>query len=180
MKQLAEFTIPFLGLKQGEHLFEFEIDDTFFQNFEYEEFNAVSVHAVAKLLKKSNGLELDFSIQGYVNVNCDLTNEPYDQPINGEHYLVVNFGESFNDEEDALLILPHGSYEVNIQQYFYELIILSVPAKRVHPGIEDGTLDSDILEKLKELSPKIPGEQETTESTDPRWDQLKKLLTDKQ
>lgn len=179
MKQLAEFTIPFLGLKQGEHLFEFEIDDTFFQNFEYEEFNAVSVHAVAKLLKKSNGLELDFSIQGYVNVNCDLTNEPYDQPINGEHYLVVNFGESFNDEEDALLILPHGSYEVNIQQYFYELIILSVPAKRVHPD-RRRHIRFGYIRKLKELSPKIPGEQETTESTDPRWDQLKKLLTDKQ
>lgn len=180
MKQLAAFTIPFVGLKQGEHLFEFEIDDTFFQNFEYEEFNAVSVRAEAKLLKKSNGLEFDFSINGFVNVNCDLTNEPYNQPVSGEYHLVVNFGESYNDDEDALLILPHGSYEINIQQYFYELIVLSVPVKRIHPGIEDGTLNSDILEKLKELSPKNPEAQETKESTDPRWDQLKKLLTDKQ
>jgi uncharacterized metal-binding protein YceD (DUF177 family) len=180
MKQLAAFTIPFVGLKQGEHLFEFEIDDKFFQHFEYEEFNAVRVQGTAKMLKKSNGLEFEFNIQGSVNVQCDLTNEPYDQHITGIHHLVVNFGEAYNDEDDSLLVLPHQAYEVNIQQYFYELIILSVPIKRVHPGVLDGTLHSDILDKLKELSPQLPDEDQAKESTDPRWDQLKKLLTDKQ
>ena len=43
--------------------------------------------------------------------------------------------------------------EVNIQQYIYESIVLSLPAKRVHPGVKDGTLKSEILEKLEELSP---------------------------
>jgi hypothetical protein len=55
-----------------------------------------------------------------------------------------------------------------------------MPAKKVHPGIEDGTLQSDILIKLKELSPlESKTEENNTEDTDPRWDTLKKLLTDK-
>ena len=54
-----------------------------------------------------------------------------------------------------------------------------MPIKKVHPGIEDGSLDSDILKKLKELSPKEKTEDKNTEETDPRWDTLKKLLTDK-
>jgi uncharacterized metal-binding protein YceD (DUF177 family) len=55
------------------------------------------------------------------------------------------------------------------------MVILSVPAKKVHPGIKNGTLSSDILERLKELQ---PGENKS-KHTDPRWDTLKKLLTDK-
>lgn len=179
MKQLKEYAIPFVGLKQGEHHFEFKIDNKFFSHFEYDEFNDVNVDAKALLTKKSNALEFHFTVEGYVNVNCDISNEPYNQKIKGNHHLVVNFGDEFNDEDEALLIVPHGTYEINIQQYIYELIILSLPAKRIHPGVEDGTLKSEILEKLKELTPKVTEENTSNNDIDPRWDELKKLLTDK-
>ena len=64
----------------------------------------------------------------------------------------------------------------------YESLVLAMPARRIHPGIEDGTLKSDILIKLEELSLKqenINNSSEEDEATDPRWDLLKKLLTDK-
>ncbi|WP_067145429.1 YceD family protein [Pseudotamlana agarivorans] len=181
MKSLKEFTIPFVGLKIGKHHFEYEIEQSFFEHFEYEDFNDVKVHVDLVLEKKSTLLELHFKISGWVNVHCDLTNEPYNQDIENDFDLVVKFGDEFNDENIDLLILPHGSYEVNIQQYIYELIILAVPIKRIHPGVEDGTLDSEILKKLEELSPKLK-EDETKvelEDIDPRWNTLKKLLTDK-
>ncbi len=114
-----------------------------------------------------------------VNVNCDLSNEPYDQKIKGSLQLVVKFGQEFNDENEDILIIPHGEYEINIAQYIYELIVLSVPSKLIHPGVKDGTLKSDILEKLEELSPKDLDEKENSEEIDPRWNKLKKLLTDK-
>ena len=59
------------------------------------------------------------------------------------------------------------------------MIILAVPVKRVHPGIKDGSLNSDILKKLEELSPKLKETKEKEEDIDPRWNTLKKLLTDK-
>jgi len=180
MKPLKEFTIPYVGLKIGKHNFDYQIDKKFFEYFEYEDFNNVNVRADLVFEKKTTLLELHFKISGSVNVNCDLTNEPYDQDINGEFDLVVKFGEDYNDDFEDILILPHGEYEINVAQYIYELIILSMPAKRIHPGVEDGTLDSDILEKLEELSPKNLDDKETTsEETDPRWNTLKKLLTDK-
>jgi hypothetical protein len=43
--------------------------------------------------------------------------------------------------------------------------------------VEDGSLKSDILDKLEELQPKE--NTKSSEKTDPRWDDLKKLLTDK-
>jgi uncharacterized metal-binding protein YceD (DUF177 family) len=179
MKPLKEFTIPFVGLKLAKHHFEFKIEQAFFEYFEYNEFNDVNVDVNLQFEKKSTLLELNFKISGFVNVNCDLTNEPYNQPITNEFDLVVKFGDEYNDEYEDILIVPHGTYEINIQQYIYELIILAVPIKRVHPGVKDGTLDSDILKKLEELSPKLKEEKEKEEDIDPRWNTLKKLLTDK-
>ena len=179
MKLLKEFTIPFVGLKLGKHHFDYLIDNAFFEHFEYEEFNKTSIKVDVSLEKKTTLLELEFEISGTVNINCDLTNEAFNQEISDQFNLVVNFGEEFNDENIDLLIIPHGEYEINIQQYIYELIILSVPAKRIHPGVEDGTLDSDILKKLEELSPGLKEKKEAKEETDPRWNTLKKLLTDK-
>ena len=180
MKPLKEFTIPFVGLKIASHHFEYKIEKTFFDYFEYEDFNDVNADVKVVLDKKTTLMELHFKISGIVNINCDLTNESYDQKIKNEFDLVVKFGDAYNDEDTDILILPHGAYEINIQQYIYELIILAVPIKRVHPGVKDGTLNSDILKKLEELSPKLEKEKEKNEEDiDPRWNTLKKLLTDK-
>ena len=179
MKELKEFTIPFVGLKLGEHRFDFKIDKSFFENFEYEEFNSVDIKLDVLLNKKNTMLEFTMAFEGFVNVNCDITNEPFNLKIEGDFHFVVKFGEEFNDENEALITIPHGSYEFNIQQYIYESIVLAIPTRRIHPGIEDGTLKSDILNKLEELRPTLNDILEEGETTDPRWDELKKLLTDK-
>ncbi|QIE59859.1 DUF177 domain-containing protein [Rasiella rasia] len=180
MRELKEFTIPFVGLKLGQHSFHFEIANTFFEHFEYDEFNTARINLTALLDKKTTLLEFTLSYDGIVNVPCDITNEAFDQEVSGSYHFVVKFGETFNDENEDLLIIPHGSYEVNIQQYIYESIILSLPSRFIHPGIEDGSLQSDILDKLEELSPKqLKDTAEEGAELDPRWDELKKLLTDK-
>ena len=179
MKALKAYIIPFIGLKVGEHHFHYQIDNKFFQDFEYNEFSAVNIKIDLKLEKKTTFLELYFSASGVINVNCDITNEPYDQDINDKFKLVIKFGDEYNDDNEDILIVTHGEYEINVSQYIYELIVLAVPVKRIHPGIEDGTLQSDILSKLEELSPSEDHKTKSSEDIDPRWNNLKKLLTDK-
>jgi len=168
-----EFTIPFSGLKLGRHHFDFQIDSSFFDAFDYGEFNSADVKVVVELDKMSTVMEFEMRAEGIVNVACDLTNEPYNQPLSGSLKLVVKFGDDYNDEDDEILVLPHGEYQVNIAQYVYEMIVLAVPSKRVHPGVKDGTLNSDVLVKLEELQPKAEKEEQT--NIDPRWDALRKL-----
>ncbi len=176
MKQ-KEFVIPFSGLKQGKHEYKFVINNEFFESFEYDEFNSANIDLHVILNKTSTMMELDFSASGVVNVNCDTTNEPYNQSVSSVLRLLVKFGEEFNNEDDEILILPHGDHQMNIAQYIYEMLVLAVPQKRVHPGIADGTLKSEALDKLEELQPKEV--RENNEENDPRWDELKKLLTGK-
>jgi hypothetical protein len=154
MKQ-KEFNIPFSGLKQGKHEFDYKIENKFFESFGYDEFN-------------------DAKIDLHVG---DTSREPYDQKFSGTLELVVKFGDEYNDENDEILVIPHSDHQLNIAQFVYEMLVLAVPQKRVHPGVLDGTLKSEALIKLEELSPKE--ERDNKEDNDPRWDELKKLKTDK-
>ena len=134
------------------------------------------------LEKKTTFMEFTLSYTGDVDVNCDVTNEPFKEAVAGSYHFIVKFGDDFNNENEDLYIIPHGSYQVNIQQFIYESIILNLPSRRVHPGVEDGTLQSDILDKLEALSPKAPKEDIDASQQgpiDPRWDSLKKLLNEK-
>jgi uncharacterized metal-binding protein YceD (DUF177 family) len=179
MKQLNEFLIPFIGLKLGKHQFEYQISKSFFEGFDFEDFEDSQVKVNVVLEKKSTFMELTFKHKGTVNVPCDLTGEFFDLPIKGKIKVVVQFGEQFNNDNEELLILPHGEHQIDIQQYIYEMIVLSVPQKKAHPGIKDGTLQTPALDKLKELSLKEQKQSTQEEEIDPRWDKLKKLLTDK-
>ena len=180
MKVTNEFLIPFIGLKLGKHQFEFEIKKAFFDKFDYHEYEDCDIKVNVVLEKKSTMLELAFKHKGTVNVPCDLTSEDFDLPIKGKMNLIVRFGEAFNNDNEELLILPHGEFEIDIAQYIYEMIVLSVPLRRVHPGIKDGSLKTEALTKLKELAVKEKKEEKKEEENiDPRWDKLKQLLTDK-
>ncbi|MEM8522876.1 DUF177 domain-containing protein [Flavobacterium sp. PL12] len=180
MKNTKEYLIPFIGLKPGKHHFEYQITNEFFEIFDYSEYQDSNIKVNVVLEKKSTLLELDFVHKGSVNVPCDLTSEDFDLPIKGKMKLIVRFGEEFNNENEELLILPHGEFEVDIAQYIYEMIVLSVPLRRVHPGVKDGSLKTEALTKLNELKVKEDKKEiKKEENIDPRWDKLKQLLTDK-
>jgi uncharacterized metal-binding protein YceD (DUF177 family) len=180
MEKTKEFLIPFIGLKLGKHHFEYQVNNAFFENFDYQEFNSSDIKVNVVLEKKGTMLELAFKHKGTVNVPCDMTNEEFDLPIKGSMKLIVRFGDTFNNDNEELLILPHGEFEIDIAQYVYEMIVLSVPLKRIHPGVKDGSLNTEALAKLKELSVKeLKKENKEEENIDPRWDKLKQLLTDK-
>ena len=183
MNKIKEFLIPFAGLKLGKHQFEYQISNAFFEIFDYDEFKNSNIKVNVVLEKKSTMLELAFKHKGTVNVPCDMTNEDFDLPIIGNMKLIVRFGEVFNNDNEELLILPHGEFQIDIAQYIYEMIVLSVPLRRIHPGIKDGSLNTEALTKLKELTikelKKENKEKQKQENIDPRWDKLKQLLTDK-
>lgn len=178
MKDLKDFNIPFIGLKLGSHLFEYKIDNTFFEAFNFDEYFDTLISATVNFVKKTTLLEIDIHVDGIVNVPCDTTNIAFDQKVDGTLHLVVKFGPEYNDDNEDILILPHEEYQVNIAQYIYELIVLSVPSKRIHPKVLDGTMQSATLDKLNELQITTEKTVEDTE-TDPRWDKLKNLITEK-
>ena len=74
---------------------------------------------------------------GLANVNCDVTNEAFDLTLNATSNLVVKFGEVFNNEDYEILVLPHGEHKINLEQYIFELIVLSLPCSDYYKIHED-------------------------------------------
>ncbi len=173
MDALHDYIIPFVGLKLGKHTFTYHIDSKFFDYFQYDDFNVIDCEVTLSFDKKPRLFELSFDIKGFAMLRCDLSNEVFKEEIDTYLDLIVNFGDAYNNENEEVLILPHGEFQLNVAQYIYEAIVLALPVKRVHPGIEDGTLQSDVLDKLKEF------EVKENKTTDPRWDKLNDLLTPK-
>jgi len=127
MKDLKEFNIHFVGLKEGSHLFNYEIDNTFFEAFNYDDFLSSSIKIELNFIKKSTHFELEFSATGHVTIPCDTTNEPFDLAVNPAISLVVKFGPEFNDDNEDVLIITYDANKIDISQYIYEMIVLAIP-----------------------------------------------------
>ncbi len=177
MKDLKAFDIKFLGLKLGEHSFDFQLNDEFFDLFGYDEFENARITARVGLVKKENSLEFTLITEGQVIIPCDITNEPFDLPVANEIRLVVKFGDEYDDSNEDLLIIPHGEHTVNIGQYLYEAVVLSIPLKRISPAVENGEKGQEILAQLERYEEQRTSDRiDEDDQVDPRWEQLKKLL----
>ena len=176
MKDLKQFNIRYVGLKNESHLFEYQIDNTFFEAYNFDEFFESNINVSLTLEKKSTLMNLFFTASGSINIACDVSGEAFDQEMKAALSLIVNFGEEFNDENEEILILPYTEFQLNIAKYIYEMIVLAIPTRRIHPQVVDGTMESEALKKLETLRVK---EKNTTDNVDPRWDKLKNLITEK-
>ena len=164
--------IKFSGLKEGIHFFSYELGNKFFKNFDYFDFLDAKIFAKLELEKQSTLLNLKFSFNGEIEVQCDVSMESFNLELDTEYGVVVKFKDDIISTDDKVIFMPAGSHSIDVSHLIYESIILAVPQKKVHPGIENGSLKSEIVEKLEALKPK----KNFKEKTDPRWDKLKDLL----
>ena len=174
MNQRSKYGIVYQGLSEGKHEFEFDVDDKFFEALEYSEIKKGKLKAQVVLNKKPTFLELDFRIDGYVELMCDRCLEDYKQPVSFEGTLYVKFTDKDVEFDEDVMCLSPSENELDISHYIYESINLSIPLKRVHPDDENGdaTCDPEMLEKLNNY--KV--EESAEESVDPRWEGLRNLM----
>jgi uncharacterized protein len=168
----GSITIAFSGLKEGHHIFDFEIDDKFFESFEESEIKEGSLIAVVDLEKRPTHLDLSVTIKGEVRVCCDRCLETFPFPMECTNRLLIKFGSSMGDDDPDIISMPADEHELDLKQHLYEYIHLALPIKRVHPDDENGvsTCNPAMLNKLKEH---IIDEEA---DNDPRWDELRKLM----
>lgn len=173
MSTRKDHIIQFVGLSIGSHEFEFDINDTFFEHLDYSEIKQGNISIVLTLLKQSTMMVLHFEISGTVKQDCDRCTAPLDLPINGNYKLIIKVGGSdTGNEDDDIITIAANEHELDLSQYIYEYIALSLPIKRVHPDNKKGesTCDKKMLKKLEHFLL-----EEEKEETDPRWNGLKNI-----
>jgi uncharacterized metal-binding protein YceD (DUF177 family) len=169
-KKKQRLLIPFSSLKEGKHEFDFTIGAEFFEQYEQSLVEVADVSIEVDFEKKKNLLELDITFEGKVESSCDRCMDPLSIAIEGEEFLIVKFGDKESDDEHIMYI-PESAFELDFSDQVYELINLSMPAKREHE--DEANCNQEMLKKLREYS--AARESEDEEEIDPRWAALNKL-----
>lgn len=173
MNASERLIIPFRGLNDGKHEFEFSLNDNFFQALDYSEFEKGNIQVNVLLDKKSTHLLLEIDFEGHVNVMCDRCLDMFDLEVTDHNTLIVKFsGNPDEDANDEIMIISPDEYELDITHYIYESVCLSLPYHRYHPenGKGKSGCNKEMMKKLREL-----GTVQTESEPDPRWEKLKNL-----
>lgn len=172
MDRMDKYSIPFAGLAKGNHPFEFEIDDQFFELFENSVIHKARVHVEIDFNKAETLLTLTFRLKGYITQTCDRCLEEFDIPLDSTEELLVRFGTPGVGETDDIIVIPHGEYVLDVAQHIYDYISLMVPIRVAHPDDDEGNpkCNPEFLSRLLNVK-----EQEQKNTGDPRWEILKNL-----
>ena len=166
METKHQYKIPFVGLKEGKHLFEFTAGKLFFEEYQYILVDNVSLEATVELEKLSTMMAMVIKTQATYITQCDMCGDNIQSEASSENKLFIKFGEGESTDENILL-LDQSEYEINVAELLFEFFVTSVPAKHKHPK---GKCNQEVLAKLETY--KV---NETPEESNPMWDKLKEL-----
>ncbi|TXC85182.1 YceD family protein [Luteibaculum oceani] len=168
MDVLTEFKVPYLGLKDGLHQFEFKIGKAFFVAFDNLEVESADIELVIELDKKTTMVVADFKFRGKVEMPCARCMENVHTSVEGSERIVYKFhGEEDIDDETIVFVPPHLG-EIDLSPQAYEIMVVNFPLRVVHEDISE--CNQDVIEKLKDLKPKV--------NNNPQWEELLKLKSE--
>ena len=131
-----EYEIAFVGLKPGIHEFDYVINDTFFEEFQEQDFKNCQAHVKLLLDKSSSSfLILKFEIGGSLEVICDRCNNSLPLQLFEEFVITVKMVEEpevMNDQEEDpdVYYIPRTESHLDVKAWIYEFINLSIPMQR--------------------------------------------------
>lgn len=175
MKTLKSYSIPFKGLKLGNHEFFFDITDAFFNEFEYSLVKKGTLTCKVDLEKQETMLLLNFEIKGMVDRSCDHCLSEFPEAVAIEERQIVKFGEAEpGEEDDEIMYLTRNDFELDLSGLIYEYINLAMPLTSVCNDVGNTPYcDQEMLDHLKKLSGNE--ENEKNIDPDPRWNVLKNI-----
>ena len=177
MNQQKNYIIPFVGLKNDIHHFDYEINGDFFASFPDSPLDDTDIRVGLQFDKRDNFFILIFDLEGTVAIECDRCYEKFNMEIGGGYQVIVKFDGNLHhhetEDEVEIIFIPSNETQINVSQYIYEFSILSIPIKRTHPLDENGksTCNPEILTRLEDNVPQADA------NSDPRWEALKKIKT---
>ena len=186
MGNFDTYKIDLKGMQSDSLKKEFVLDHSFFAKIDAPEVQRGKVTVTLLVKRTSHAFELDFQTEGMVWIPCDRCLDDMEQPISSTDKLFVKFGHEYAEEGDNLIVIPEEEGEINIAWFMYEFIALAIPMKHVHaPGKCNKAMSSKLSKHLRGSvedededfeSNDVESLEEVETQTDPRWDELKKIL----
>ena len=155
-----EFEIAFVGLKPGNHEFQYEIDDRFFEEFGPQDFTQCKALVKLELEKNSSFLLLKFEVGGTLEVMCDRCGNTLPLDLWDEFEMLVKMTDDpeimNNQEEDPdVFYISRTESHLYLKNWIYEFINLSIPMHKMCKENEMGgpNCNKEVLARLAKLNP---------------------------
>ncbi len=171
---MKDFSVNIIGLNKKVHHFQFELKDYFFERYGKEVLSNGDFDAQISLDVRETFIEADFKISGHTQLVCDRSLEPFRHELHINRKVIFKYGEEPQEISDEIVIITPDQEKIDVGQYMYEFIALSIPIKKLHPDLvgkgEDEEDDADV-----KLVYSTSTNSEEKEVIDPRWEELRKL-----
>jgi uncharacterized metal-binding protein YceD (DUF177 family) len=131
MKTVQHFSLPVSGMKNGNHTFNFELDDSFFQFFENSLIQKGRFEARVEVDKRASLLVMDAWIKGYMHTSCDRCLADIQMPVESKSTIHVKPGNP-DESDDEILYMQEDDTSLNIAGWLYESLLVSVPLIKVY------------------------------------------------
>ncbi len=165
-----DYIIPIKGMSVGKHIFEFTIDNEFFEEYENREIKGARLKVDLELEKSTLLIEIRANIAGVVVLECDRCLDDLELGMETEAGLVVKFVKSANEEDnDEIMTLDPSESELNLKQFLYDYICLGLPLQRVH---NEGECNPEMIKKLGDYS----NSKSSGETSGSPFEKLKDLM----
>jgi len=183
-----KYRIDLKGMKEDKMSFDFLLDNIFFANIDSPEVQKGKVNVKVDVKKTSRAYELNFQTDGIVWVPCDRCLDDMEQLITSTDKIMVKFGREYGEEGD-IIVVPEEDGDINVAWFMYEFVSLAVPMKHVHaPGKCNKAMTGKLNKHLRTNADEetendfdttaddIVVDEDNEAPTDPRWNELKKIL----
>ena len=146
----TSIVIPLKALTPGNHSFAFSVASDFFESFNNHDFRDAHIVVGIEVEKQPTWLRLEVDLAGSLVCSCDRCLGDIVTPITYHAPLMVKFCSTERDEEnDGILILHPTDTQLDLTQYIYDSVCVSLPMQLIHPA---GQCDPDMEEKIAALT----------------------------
>lgn len=182
MEFKRQFNLDIYKLSFKKHIYEFDIDDQFFTLFEESFINKGKLRATIEMEKSETMIMADFKIDGYIELTCDRSLDEFSHRVDIEENIIFKYGEEYQEISEEIVIIPKDTQKLDISQYIYEFIGLSIPMKKLHPRFCEEAMNEDEEDdtetQLIFTTGPIEAEEEEEKFEKPQadiWEKLKSL-----
>lgn len=140
------FRIDLLSRDIDGKTFEYELTDDFFQQIDGIIQRGLLHTTVQVMGSQRSAFQFTIHSEGVVYAPCDRCLADIELRIDTTDRLAVKLGNEYSDEGDAVTV-PEKESEIDIANFIYEFIVLSMPLKLIH---EPGNCDEVMIARLNE------------------------------
>jgi len=146
----TDIIIPIKGLSSGVFTYLYTLEQSFFDRFENQDIREAHIEVIVSMEKQTDRIRMDVDLKGSLLRSCDRCLGDVTIPVTYNAPMVVEFCKTVIEEEsDEFIILDPTATQIDLTQYIYDSVCVSLPLQTLHPS---GYCDPEMEQKIASLT----------------------------